>query len=469
MSAVSKSIKTESPAEYWQGLLDAALQKDPALPEEFLKKLRAVKLTFGDRVHCPFLRPFFLSPEEEDRVRPVAETIAELGERVTIAALADKNLLAQFHLRPEEERLARLPAGHTRVSTASRLDAFLLPDSLKFAEYNGESPAGAGYSETLGEMFRDMPMMSKFKRSYEVHGYILSAKLLDALVLTYLEWGGKSKRPQIAIVDFKGVPTWTEFEILQARFEKMGVPTLIADPRDLSFDGKQLTAQGKKIDLVYRRALLNDIVAHLAECQALVQAYTANAVCVANSFRCKIPHVKTFFAVLTDEANSPLFSESEREIIQRHIPWTRVVADASTTHEGKPVELLAFARKERENLVLKPSDEYGGTGVTLGWETSEGQWDAALQSALASAGKNCWILQQRIPIRREVFPYITAQGHVESRDMLVDFAPYLFHGKLSGYLTRLSATGLANVTSGGGQVPAFRVSKNAAAPRKPKV
>ena len=43
------------------------------------------------------------------------------------------------------------------------------------------------------------------------------------------------------------------------------------------------------------------------------------------------------------------------------------------------------------------------------------------------------------------------------RDMLVDFAPYLFRGTLAGFLTRLSATGLANVTSGGGQVPAFVV------------
>ena len=41
--------------------------------------------------------------------------------------------------------------------------------------------------------------------------------------------------------------------------------------------------------------------------------------------------------------------------------------------------------------------------------------------------------------------------------MLVDFAPYLFRGRLAGFLTRLSATGLANVTSGGGQVPAFVV------------
>ena len=41
--------------------------------------------------------------------------------------------------------------------------------------------------------------------------------------------------------------------------------------------------------------------------------------------------------------------------------------------------------------------------------------------------------------------------------MLVDLAPYLFRGKLSGFLTRLSASSLANVTSGGGQIPSFRV------------
>jgi hypothetical protein len=461
MSAASPKPMDGSAAEYWHALLHPALEKNHAFAEDFLKELRAAKLTFGDRVHCPFLRPFFLSPQDEDRVRPVAETIAEIGERVALAALVDEKLFAQFHLRSEEARLARLPGGNGRVSTASRLDAFLLPESLKFAEYNGESPAGAGYSETLGEIFGALPVMTQFSKRYEVHCYPLSAKLLDALVMSYIDWGGKSKRPQIAIVDWKGVPTWSEFEILKARFEKMGVPTMVADPRDLTFDGKQLTAHGKKIDLVYRRVLMNDIVAKPDECAPLVNAYTANAVCVANSFRCKIPHVKTFFAVLTDEGNEALFSQAERTIIAQHVPWTRVVADARTMHYGKSVDLLTFIRAQRENLVLKPSDEYGGTGVTLGWETSESAWDAAIQAATSSQGAEsagAWIVQERIPIRREVFPYIAASGDVEFRDMLVDFAPYLFRGKLAGYLTRLSATGLANVTSGGGQVPAFRVS-----------
>ena len=455
-SAPTPSVMPHGPAEEWNELLKAYLVRVPGLAQDLFKKMRKAKLTFGDRVHCPFLRPFFLSPEDDARVRTVAETIADLGERVAMAALDDKHLFAQLHLREEEERLARLPTGYGRVSTASRLDAFLLPESLKFAEYNGESPAGAGYAETLAEIFRELPVMAQFNRKYETHSYPLSAKLLDALILSYLDWGGSSAKPQIAIVDWEGVPTWSEFEILQARFERMGIPTLVADPRELEFDGKQLVAQDKVIDLVYRRVLINDIVAKPAECAALVNAYAANAVCVSNNFRCKIPHVKAFFAVLTDEQNGALFSHGEREIIKRHIPWTRVVGDVKTAHYGQTVELLAFIRKERENLVLKPSDEYGGSGVTLGWETDEAGWDAAIERAL-TAQNGVWIVQERIPIRREVFPYVTDVGQVHYRDMLVDFAPYLFRGKVCGFLTRLSVTGLANVTSGGGQVPAYRV------------
>jgi hypothetical protein len=461
-TAASSSVAPLNPAEDWNEILKATLLRLPALPEDFFKRLRRAKLTFGERVHCPFLRPFFLSLEDERRVREVAETIAELGERVVTAALDDKHLFGQLHLREEEERLARMHTGFGPASTASRLDAFLLPDSLKFAEYNGESPAGAGYSETLAEIFRELPLMGRFAKRYDLHSYPLSARLLDALIMSYIDWGGASKRPQIAIVDWEDVPTFSEFEILRDRFEKMGVSTLIADPRELEFDGKKLVAQDTKIDLVYRRVLINDIVARPAECSALVKAYAANAVCVANNFRCKIPHVKAFFAVLTDERNGNLFSHGEREIIRKHIPWTRVVADVKTSHYGQPVELLSFIRKERDNLVLKPSDEYGGTGVTLGWETDEAAWDGAIARAISGdksvAANGCWIVQERIPIRREVFPYIAQAGKVDFREMLVDFAPYLFRGKLCGFLTRLSATGLANVTSGGGQVPAFRVT-----------
>jgi len=283
------------------------------------------------------------------------------------------------------------------------------------------------------------------------------ASILEALLASYRDWGGTASPPQIAIVDWRGVPTWSEFEILQARFEKLGVPTLVCEPSDLIFDGKTLAAQGKKIDLVYRRVLINDILARPAECEALVKAYEARAVCVANTFRCKIPHKKAFFAVLTDERNREIFSMEERELIRRHVPWTRLVADVRSTRAGEAIGLLEYVRGRRENFVLKPNDEYGGAGVMLGWEMDAAGWDAALEKAVA-APAGSWVVQEKIAVRREVFPYVE-NGTVTMRDMLVDFAPYLFRGKMSGFLTRLSSTGLANVTSGGGQVPSFVVER----------
>jgi len=38
------------------------------------------------------------------------------------------------------------------------------------------------------------------------------------------------------------------------------VPTVIADPRDLVFEGGRLMVGGAAIDLVYRRVLINDMV-----------------------------------------------------------------------------------------------------------------------------------------------------------------------------------------------------------------
>lgn len=450
-----------SPAEVWHGLLRPNVELSPAFCSELNARMRAARLTFGDRVHCPFLRPFFLTAADESRVREVAETIARLGERVVQRALADPELAKQLALTPEEESLARIPARYSTASTSSRLDAFLLPDSLKLAEYNAESPAGLGYSETLAELFYTLPVMDRFRERYEVRRAPLVPRLLAALLESYRDWGGTASPPVVAIVDWREVPTWSEFEILQARFRQQGVPTVLCDPRDLVFDGRVLAAHGRRIDLLYRRVLMSDIIRRPAECRALVDAYAAGAICMANALTCKIAHKKAFFAVLTDERNAALLSGAEHELIRRHVPWTRLLADTQTTRDGSAFSLLEYVRGRRENFVLKPNDEYGGAGVTLGWETADRDWIVALDRALADTGR-AWVVQERIPVRREVFPMQTDCG-VEMREMLVDLAPYLFRGRMAGFLTRLSSTGLANVTSGGGQAPSFVLEPRAAA------
>ena len=467
--APRRTGEAATPAEVWNGLVRPDVEATEAYWSALAARMGAARLTFGDRPLCPFLRPFFLEASDETRVRAVAETIAAIGERIVAAAMAQPELLRRVRLTEAEARLARIEPGYARASTTSRLDAFLLPDSLTFAEYNAESPAGLAYAENLAEVFDGLEITTRFRERYEVSYYRLSTHLLDALLASYRDWGGTESAPTILITDFRDVPTWSEFLILKDRFEARGVPTVVADPRDLTFDGTTLVADGRRIDFIYRRVLVNDVLAHADDCAVLVRAIASGRVPMANAFRCKIPHKKAFFALLTDEAVigrgglCPL-SDAERAAVAPAIPWTRVVEDVRTTsHAHATIDLLAYIRENRDSLVLKPNDEYGGTGVTLGWETSASEWDWAIQQAVAESAPGetadkSWVVQRRIPIRREPFLAVSGPPHaVVQRDMLIDFAPYLFRGKQIGCLTRLSGSGLANVTSGGGQTASFVV------------
>ncbi|MGA7856026.1 MAG: hypothetical protein WCA15_22085, partial [Candidatus Acidiferrales bacterium] len=58
-----------TPAEVWHGLLRPDVELAPAFSNELNARMRAQRLVFGDRIHCPFLRPFFLTAEDEQRVR----------------------------------------------------------------------------------------------------------------------------------------------------------------------------------------------------------------------------------------------------------------------------------------------------------------------------------------------------------------------------------------------------------------
>jgi hypothetical protein len=115
------------------------------------------------------------------------------------------------------------------------------------------------------------------------------------------------------------------------------------------------------------------------------------------------------------------------------------------------VDLPAFIRERRESLVMKPNDEYGGKGVFIGWEMSDTEWEAALATALRSS----YVVQGKVELLRQTFPELSpALGF---RDLVIDLDPFVFEGEVEGFLTRLSGTSLANVTSGGGQVPSFLV------------
>src|SRR6185295_2643488 len=201
------------------------------------------------------------------------------------------------------------------------------------------------------------------------------------------------------------------------------------------------------------RLLVNEFLERIDKLQPLLEAARKRAVTMVNPFRCKPLHKKAIFAVLTDDDLQGLFSEEERGAIARHVPWTRRVSEERTKRGGKEIDLPAYIREHRDSLVMKPNDEYGGKGVFIGSEMAAAEWEAALADALRSS----YVVQDKVELRRESFPELGPEGF-RLRDLVVDLDPFIFQGEVEGFLTRLSGTSLANVTSGGGQVPAFIVT-----------
>lgn len=434
------------------------IESQPELLEEsrayLIERFRDVRLVFGGRTLAPYLRPHFVTRAEWGKILRACETIWGAIEKVGQAAPQDKHLIDHLGLTKAERELVAIDPGYSYTSVTSRLDSFLTADSYQFVELNAECPAGIAYQDVATEIFLELPIMREFRRAHEVTPMYCRNHLLDSLLKIYSSVRPQSDAPNIGIIDYSGLPTQREFELFKEFFQSRGFATTIADPRELEMRQDKLYHKDFRIDLVYRRVLTTELLEKIDECRAFVDGYRQHAAVFVNSFRTKFVHKKMLFGILTDERYEHYFSDAEREAIRAHIPWTRRAEDVRTTYQGKQIDLLDFVRANRDRLVLKPNDDYGGHGIYIGWEQNEKEWNEAIEQAL----KGDYLIQERVATGREVFPYVNeSAGSVEMIEQLVDLDPLLFFGKVEGAFTRLSSSSLANVTSGAGMVPTMIV------------
>ncbi|MBA3558007.1 MAG: circularly permuted type 2 ATP-grasp protein [Gemmatimonadaceae bacterium] len=421
-------------------------------------QLRDRGLYFGDRPLCTVLRPRFFVPEQYRWMQERARLILGAFEKAHMLAVADASFREQYKLQEWEEELVTLDPGFRHASPTSRLDAFFVDEGkgLRFTEYNAETPAGSGYNDVLTEMFLGLPVMREFLRSFEVRPLPVRHSLMHCLLDAHRQWKGRVEAPRIAIIDWSEVPTYSEFLIFEQYFAEHGLECIIADPREVEYSDGRLMAGDYHITLIYKRVLISELVERGGIGHPVIRAVRDGAVCMVNPFACKINHKKASLAVLTDERNASLFTGEEQAAITAHIPWTRVVEERKTSFEDREVDLVPFSLENREQLVLKPNDEYGGKGIVLGWEVNASEWEEAMRSALAEP----YIVQERIVLPKEPYPSL-ADGRVVITDRMLDTAPYAFYGAyVDGCLSRLGTTSLLNVTSGGGSnVPSLLVEK----------
>ncbi|MDQ5844373.1 MAG: hypothetical protein M3539_03675 [Acidobacteriota bacterium] len=425
------------------------LTADDSLTAEFFahlkNKMRTRRLSYGDREISAALRPHLLTQTQYSILAGSAQVLAAAFETTAAALLREPSLMRAVGLTDREIKLATVEPKYSRSTVTSRLDAFVHGREVRFVEYNAENPSSLTDQASLNEVLFEVGALQDLAKQYQLRQFSPETYLLDALMSTYREWGGTGV-PSIAILDWEGLPTADEFVVLRDFFTLSGVPTIICAPEHLEYEKGKLRCGAFPIDLIYKRVVINELLDRCDDSHPLIRAYLAGDVCLVNSFRCKLVHKKAAFGLLTDETHANWFTAREREVIRRTVPWTRRVVQLKTHHRGVKVDLIEHIRKHRSQFVLKPNDDYGGRGITFGEHSTASEWESALSEAL----KGDYVVQEKIELRKEVFP-IFSESHWALQPMYVDTNPFLFAGRVEGALVRLADSPVVNVTSGGGE------------------
>ena len=400
----------------------------------------------------PFvLMPHFVSPGQVRRVRRAVECLSAVLNRFCDAYPDDARLQEELALPAFEDSLVRVSPGYPCPLRICRLDAFLAGDQVKFLEFNADSPAGIGYTDVLHEGLRQaisLPGVDReFDTAYEPMLPLLIATLLDAY--REMRAGRQSgpelpETPRLALVDLPGSPSIPEFRIICAAAADAGIEAVHVTTEELSYDGSVLRAGGDPVQLVYRRALVDDLNEG-----DLTAAYRDGAACVVNPPRARVANNKKLMALLDDARFSQLIEPREAEVIAATIPWTRVLRPGRVTYGQWTIDLLDFVSDNRTRLVLKPASEYGGHGVALGMETEQGDWDRIIAE---QADSGDFIVQEYVPVPEEMFPTVE-DGHVQMRLKRFNINPFGIGGRYAGMITRISDQAVINVSAGGGLLP----------------
>jgi uncharacterized circularly permuted ATP-grasp superfamily protein len=431
-------------------LLESGPYRDLAWVEALHQRMENSKLSSGGRLICPFLRPHFISRRHYEQLVKTGEALIGAIDRMEQMVLSTPALLARLELLPAEKMLASIDPGYQALEVAARLDTHLYNGSMRFVQYNADSPTGGAYADALAEIFYDIPPVKEFRKKHTLAKVGGRKHLLQALLKSYKQFGG-SKKPNIAIVEFRTAYSsgQSDSELYRDFFRAEGYTVEIVPPEQLEYRNRVLRKGNFEIDVVYRRLGVQEFLIRFDLAHPLVQAYRDHSVCVVNSFRSELAHKKAMFGLLTDESLTAKFPILERKAIREHVPWTRLVQATKTSYHDSTVDLPEFILQNRERLALKPNDDYSDLHTYFGWQMETAEWERALKQAMRSP----YVVQERVEAVRSVFPLMSF-GQMEFRELQVDVHPHAYLGKVQGCSSWLS-TGTTGFSSAAGIVPTY--------------
>lgn len=164
------------------------------------------------------------------------------------------------------------------------------------------------------------------------------------------------------------------------------------------FEGSAVTClmqdferQGRALRLGERRihAVVEACGGHVSP--PVLSALMAGTARVYNGPASRVLGNKLNLALLSETADSDLWSAAERRIIRAHVPWTRRLSTHFVDFEGERVYLPDLLLDQQERMVVKSGYSAHGDEVFVGAGMSSEQWEEIVERGLGDRG---WVAQE---------------------------------------------------------------------------
>ena len=390
---------------------------------------------YHNRVVRTLYLPKLFTEKEITVFKQAVHTLYGIFDKVIAEYERNPSYRRLFGYPEELEKLILRSPGYSCNIPIARIDIFYQEETgdFRFCEFNTDGTSAMNEDRELNTAFERSKAYQEFEKTYSLQKFELFDTWVEEALSLYREYAGDDHAlPSTAIVDFMEHATTNEFLIFRERFEKKGCRAQLCDIRRLTWDGKNCYAEdGTKIDLIYRRAVTSDILAHYQEVGDFISAVKAGAVCLLGDFRTQIVHNKILFKLLHKQETLQLLSYEEQTFIRAHVPAT-ISLDELDNPEYTWIKNNACSYKD--NWIIKPEDSYGSQGVHAGVELADQEtWNRLLKE---KRGQHYILQQFNDPCRLHNIDLLSENPKWTDTGNLTGL--FVYNGKFSGIYSRIS-------------------------------
>ncbi len=317
----------------------------------------------------------------------------------------------------------------------ARYDIFYNEETrdFKFCEINTDGTSAMNEVRILNASLKKNLAQREIMDRHAFKGFVLFDAWVARMMALYQEYPRKKANPTVAIVDFirdASLNSQAEFAEFQRHFEDAGYHTLICDVREFTYEGGVLWAKnGETVDVIYRRAVTSDLLAHYKEITPFLDAIRQDAVCLFGPIATQVIHNKWLFYLLHRPETKAILTPAEGAFVAEHFPTTLPLTPQTMAD--------LYPQDHKDHWIIKPMDSYCSRGVYAGIDQDQDTWEELLRSC---QNKDYIIQEYCHPYRSLNIDFSDAHPVLKPYANMTGL--YVFGGEFAGVYARLSDGGI---------------------------